>query len=126
MATASKPHLLLVEDDAPTRNLYHQVLSDAGFKVTLANDGEQGLTLAKKGGFDFILLDVMLPKKDGLAVLSALKQQPPKTKNGPIFLLTNLAHDSVIKEAKSLGVKEHLIKSDITPDQLITKLKALL
>jgi len=118
--------ILLVEDDKNARDLYQEILKSAGFEIETAIDGEDGLSKIKTGGYSLILLDVMLPKMDGLAVLAALKKEPPKTGNGPIVLLSNLAHDPVIKEALSLGAKDHITKSDVNPEQLIQKVKNLL
>ena len=118
--------ILLVEDDTNTLRLYQEILKDAGFVVTPAEDGKEGLAKAKEGGYSLILLDVMLPKIDGLALLTELKKDPPKIENGPIILLTNLAHGPVIKKALNIGAKGYIIKSDVTPDELIEKIKALL
>lgn len=122
----NKAQILLVEDDVSTLKLYKELLTSEGYQITTASDGELGLTQATKGGYDLILLDVMLPKMDGLAVLAKLKKSPPKTKNGPIVILSNLSHHPVIKEAMSLGAKDHLIKSDISPDKLLLKIKSYL
>lgn len=121
-----KKKILLVEDDIYTRDVYVEVLGDAGFEVISAQDGEEGLVKASQGGFDLILLDVMMPKLDGLGVLRNLSQKPPQSQNGPIILLTNLGHDPVIKEALSLGAKSYLIKSDLNPDQLVLAVKKFL
>jgi len=62
---------------------------------------------------------MMMPKIDGLGVLTALLQNPPAVKNGPIILLSNLGHEHIIEEAKQKGAASYLIKADITPDQLL-------
>lgn len=118
-----KKKILIVEDDTFTRDVYVEALSDAGFEVTQAADGQIGLDMAKQGGFDLILLDMMLPKIDGLGILRGLKNEVPQKPNGPIILLTNLSHDPILKLAGDLGVTEHIIKSDIDPGQLIEKVK---
>lgn len=118
--------ILIIEDDQFTREVYEEVLKDEGFEVTLASDGQQGLDKAKEGDYTLILLDVMMPKMNGLEVLEHLQKDPPTKKNGPIILLTNLAHDPIIKDALSKGAKSYLIKSDLTPDQLVEKLKKFL
>ena len=115
--------VLVVDDDLYIRELYEEVLKDEGFTVDAAVDGEEGLKKLREGGYDLVLLDVMMPKLDGLGVLDGLKKEPPKVKNGPIILLTNLGHDPIIKDALSKGAKSYLIKADLTPDQLISKLK---
>ena len=118
--------ILLIEDDTFTRELYEEVLKDAGFEVKVAVDGEEGLDRIRKGSFDLILLDMMLPKIDGLGVLRDLKNNPPEQKLAQIVLVTNMAHDPVIKLARDLGVSESVIKSDITPGDLVAKVKKIL
>ena len=115
--------ILLVEDDKDTNEIYRLVLTKQGYNVTSAEDGEKGLSLAKEGGWDLILLDIMMPKIDGLTLLTELKKNPPKTSNGPIIILTNLSHDKVTKDAIELGAKDCVVKSDITPGQLVEKIK---
>lgn len=115
--------VLLVEDDAMVREAYEEALRGAGFELTVAVDGEDGLEKAKKGGFNIIFLDVMMPKLDGLGMLKRLGEEPPAIKNGPIWLLTNLSHDPVISQALDLGAAGAIIKSDIDPGQLIEAVK---
>jgi DNA-binding response OmpR family regulator len=118
--------ILLIEDDKDTSDLYADVFTEAGYGVVTAVDGEDGLKKAQQGGFALILLDVMMPKMDGLAFLTAYNQAPPAVANGPIILLTNLTHDSVIKEAMSLGAKGYIIKSDLNPGELLAKVQTFL
>ena len=122
----SKKRILVIEDDTYTRELYEEVLKEANFEVVTALDGEEGLAKAKEGGYDLILLDIMMPKLDGLEVLRSLKENKPEKKNGPIIVLTNLAHDPVIREAINLGATSYLIKTDLNPDQLIKEVKGFL
>lgn len=121
-----KQKILVIEDDQYLRDVYQEVLTEAGYDITASVDGEEGLVKIKEGGYSLILLDMMMPKLDGLGVLEALKQNSPKAANGPIILLTNLAHDPVITKALSLGAKDYLIKSDLNPDQLVVKIRELL
>lgn len=118
--------ILIVDDDAYLRELYEEVLKDEGFDVTTAVDGEDGFAKLSVGGYDLTLLDVMMPKVDGLGVLKKLHETPPTTPNKTILLLTNLAQDPIVQEALQLGAKSYLIKADITPDQLIEKIKEYL
>lgn len=115
----AKKKILIVEDDLYTRDLYKDILTDAGYDVTVAFDGEEGVTKASQGGYDLIFLDLMMPKLDGVGVLEKLKKNPPQIPNGKIMLLTNLANDPSINRALELGAVAFLIKSDITPDQLL-------
>ena len=117
---------MVVDDDLFIRELYEEVLKDDGFEVESAVDGEEGLKKIQQGGFDLILLDVMMPKKDGLGVLSELAINKPSQPNGPILLLTNLGHDPIIKEAMTKGATSYLNKADMTPDQLLENIKKFL
>ena len=112
--------LLIVEDEQDIRELYAEILRDEGYEVTEAWDGEVGLKTALSGRFDIILLDVMLPKVDGLRILKEIKKKPELSKI-PIVLLTNLGADAVIKEAFTLGAEAYVIKSEYTPDQVINE-----
>lgn len=118
--------ILVVEDDEFLRELYDELLKGEGYEVTLAEDGEQGLTKISQGGFDLVLLDIMLPKMDGLEILRHLKDKPAAIKNGPTVLLTNLGQDSIIKEGFSLGASGYLIKAAMNPDQVLSEVKVFL
>lgn len=117
--------LLVVDDDEYIRDLYEEILKDSGFNVDTAVDGKDGLDKITANNYDLILLDIMMPKLDGVEVLRSLSKDA-KAKAGKVVLLTNLAHDPVMKEALSLGAKAYLIKADMTPDQLVEKLKEFL
>lgn len=124
MSTAKK--ILLVEDDESLRHMYNLILSKEGYEVTSANDGVQGLAKARDGGFDLILLDLMMPNLDGIGVLKGLKEEPPKTENGPTVILSNAGYDKVAKEAEGLGATAFLMKADMLPQDLIGKIKKYL
>jgi DNA-binding response OmpR family regulator len=118
--------ILIVEDDQNNRNLYQTILSNAGFKVDVAQDGSEGLTKCQIGGYDLVLLDVMLPKIDGVGILTELAKNPPKIPNKNIYLLTNLTHDPILKEALKLGATDVILKTDVNPDELTKKVKEIL
>ncbi|HSX19052.1 MAG TPA: response regulator [Candidatus Saccharimonadales bacterium] len=118
-----KSKILFVEDDQLVREAYEEALLSAGYDVQSAVDGMQGLAMAREGGYALVLLDIMLPKLDGLGILRELKKQPPDVKNGPVVVLTNLSHDPVIEEAAQLGAIETLVKSDIDPGILLETVK---
>lgn len=118
--------ILVVEDDQFLRELYDELLKEEGYEITLAEDGEKGLAQIQKGGFDLILLDIMLPKIDGLEILRRVKNKPPEKQNGSTVLLTNLGQDSIIKEGFSLGASGYLIKSAMNPDQVLSEVKVFL
>lgn len=113
-------HILVVDDDEYIRELYEEVLKDAGYTVDSAVDGQDGYDKIMKTTYDLVMLDIMMPKLDGIELLKKLAAE----KVHPRFvLLTNLAHDPVMKEGKSLGALDYLIKADMTPDQLLIHIK---
>ena len=121
-----KKRILLVEDDQYTRELYEEVIKGEGYALDSATNGEEGLEKIKAGGYNLILLDVMMPKMSGLEVLRAVKNDPPKVNNGPIVILTNLTNDPILNQAYGLNARDFLVKSDITPGDLLEKIKGYL
>lgn len=126
MADSVAIKILLVEDDQFLRDMYVELLSDEGYAVTPCSDGEEGYLAAVKGGFDLILLDIMLPKMDGLQVLKTLRDKGDLAQNGPVVLLTNLGQDNIVKQGFELGATGYLIKSSMTPDQVLHEVRTFL
>lgn len=126
MEDNSHKRILIVEDDQFLREFYQELLQSEGFKVDAAGDGEDGLNKAQEGGYNLILLDIMLPKIDGLQVLRDLKAKYPKQANGPIVILTNLGQDAIIKQCYELGAAGFLIKSALNPDQVLAEIAVYL
>jgi CheY-like chemotaxis protein len=122
---ADPTNILLVEDDLFIRELYERQLTMAGYKVETAADGPEGLLKINAHKPDLLLLDIMLPKMNGLDLLKSIKTNET-TKDVPVILLTNLGQDSVIKEGFNLGAEGYLIKSAYTPDQIIDEVKKFL
>lgn len=125
MDEASK-RILIIEDDQFLREFYQELLQSEGYNVDVAEDGEVGMQKLRAGGFDLVLLDIMLPKKDGVTILRENKTQPPQTPNGSIVVLTNLGQDSIIKQCFELGASGYLIKSALNPDQVLSEIKSFL
>ncbi len=118
-------HILVVDDSVDTRDLYQEVLQDAGFDVNTVIDGQEALLEVKKDIYDLILLDIMMPVFNGVEFLKQLKTVVI-TKPPCIVLLTNLAHEQVIHEALLLGAHSYLIKSELTPLSLVEHVKDVL
>lgn len=114
-----KKKILLVEDELFIRELYERALSQAGYEVIIAIDGEQALKVAKKD-LDLILLDIMLPKIHGIDVLKQLKKSD-ETKDIPVVMITNLGQEDVINDAFKIGAQGYLIKMRLTPYEIINK-----
>lgn len=118
--------ILVAEDDEFLRQLYADVLKGEGFQVTTAVDGEDALQKLSQGGWDLVLLDIIMPKLSGLEVAKKAKELPqPAIPNKSIIFLTNLDKGEEIKEALILGTG-YLIKSQITPGDLVKEVKLYL
>lgn len=118
--------ILLVEDDGDVRELYAEILREEGFEVIEEIEGERGLARIREDTFDLILLDIMLPKKDGLAILKELRELAGGELTTPVVLLTNLGQEAIITEGFDLGAKGYLIKSEYTPDQIVSEVRSFL
>lgn len=114
--------ILIIEDDQFLREFYQELLQGENFNVEVAADGEMGLNKVLQGGYDIVLLDIMLPKKDGIQILKELKNATNKPKNGPIVMLTNLGQDAIIKSCFDLGAAGYMIKSALNPDQVVVEI----
>ena len=122
MENAAKK-ILIVEDDQFLREFYQELLQTEGYTIDLAADGELASQKISQGGYNLIMLDIMLPKKDGLQILKDLKITPPQAANGPIVVLTNLGQDSIIKQAFDFGAAGYIVKSAMNPDQILEEIK---
>lgn len=118
--------ILLVDDDIYIRELYEDLLKDEGYEIVTAGDGEQALQEALKGGFDIILMDIIMPKKDGITFVKEYMKQTPQKPNGKIVMLTVLNEDPLIKSCLEQGASGYLIKSQLNPDQILKEIKLYL
>lgn len=126
MDNTQNKKILIVEDDQFLREFYQELLQEEGYIVDVAAEGEAGLAKIQGIEYDLVLLDIMLPKKDGMEILKELKTHPPKSSNIKIVVLTNLGQDSVIKQCFEFGADGYLIKSALNPDQVLQELKSYL
>lgn len=117
-----KGRILLVDDDEDIKDIYLEILTAAGYKVDVALDGEEGLNKIIQNSYDLVLLDIMMPKLDGLGVLKALKEKYSNLNLPPIVMLSALNQDEVIDEATALGAKGFMKKSDLTPEDALKKI----
>lgn len=115
--------ILIVEDDKFLYDLYQRVLLEAGFLVDVAIDGEEGLKRAEEGRYDLVLLDIMLPKKNGVDVLKALKSDGSKVKNLPVIVLSNLGQEDIIQQCLRMGAVGYLVKVQNLPQEVVSRVK---
>lgn len=119
---SKKKSILLVEDDEFLAELYATKLNLEEFEVSLAVDGEKGLKMIKDKKPDLILLDIILPKKDGFEILKIIKSDKA-LKNIPVILLTNLSQKDEVKKGLDLGADDYLIKAHFMPSEVVKKIK---
>lgn len=117
--------ILLVEDDKMLADMYITKFSKEGLQVMRAEDGAKGLEMAKKEKPDLILLDIIMPKLDGFAVLKEIKQSNDMP-NTHILLLTNLGQSEDVEKGRQLGADDYFIKANHTPAEIVEKVKYML
>jgi two-component system alkaline phosphatase synthesis response regulator PhoP len=117
--------ILIVEDESVLQDALREFLLAENFAVVVASDGEMALKLAKSEKPDLILLDIILPKKNGFDVLSELKDDSVMKKI-PIMLLTNLESADDVDKAFSLGVSTYLVKANYKLEEIVEKIKEML
>lgn len=121
----SNNKILIVEDDTALLEMYKVKFEEEGLPLATAADGEVGLELAKKELPAVILLDVMMPKMDGFAVLAEIKKDPA-TKNIPVLMLSNLGQKADVDKGQQLGAVDYIVKASMTPTQVVAKVKEYL
>jgi len=117
--------ILLIEDEPIFQKTIGQFLEKEGYQTKSALDGQIGLTLAKKFKPDLILLDLILPKKDGFEVLKELKKDEA-TKDIPVIILTNLEGGTDVEKALSLGATTYLVKANYELEEVVKKIEQTL
>lgn len=121
-----KKNILLVDDDPLVIRMYQNKLTKDGYAVKIASNGEEALIQVMKEKPDLILLDIMMPKMNGVETLKALKREE-KTKGIPVIILTNLDDNPEdVETAKNLGALDYVVKANITLKVLSEKIKKVL
>ncbi|GAI20713.1 unnamed protein product [marine sediment metagenome] len=118
----AKIKIALIEDDEILSKVIYEELRDADFDVMQAFDGEEGLKLVRSKKPDLVLLDIILPKKDGFEVLEELKKSPD-TRNIPVIILTMIGKDEDIKKGLQLGANDYIVKSQHAIAEIVEKIK---
>jgi len=119
---ANTKRILLAEDDKFISRAYKDGLTRAGFEVETAYDGNEALKKIRANKPNLILLDLVMPDKDGFETLEELHLDK-KLKKIPVIVLSNLGQDSDVKKGKELGAVDYLIKSDHSMKEVIEKVK---
>lgn len=113
-----KKKILIVEDEAPLRKALVEELVDAGFTVVEAQDGLEGLDAALREHPDLILLDQLMPKLNGVAMLKQLRSDPWGN-SVPVIMATNMSTTDIINEAIDAGANDYFIKSEVSISDIL-------
>lgn len=117
--------ILLVEDDQFLSSILAGSIRDAGFEVQCAYDGDSAVARAIERHFDLILLDILLPGKDGFEVLSTVKALDA-TKQIPVIVISNLSDPGTVERMNKGGASGFIVKAHTTPQLVIEEVKKVL
>ena len=115
-----KPKILMIEEDHFLRKIYRDKLSRSGFEFLEATNGEEGLNKIIAEKPNVVLLDLILPRKNGFDVLVDMKSNK-NTENIPVIILSNLGQESDIQRGLALGAKDYLVKTEVSLSEVIEK-----
>jgi CheY-like chemotaxis protein len=120
-AEESKPSagtMVIIEDDAAVAEYYATLFRGNGYRVEVANDGVSGVDLCARVQPQVIMLDVMMPRQNGILVLQTLRASE-ETRNTPVVVLSNFSEPTLIKRALQLGALEYVIKTQVEGSALL-------
>lgn len=115
-------NILIVEDDPLLVRIYSVRLKEEGFDVEISSDGNEAIESIKKKAPDYILLDLLMPRKDGFSFLEEFNALG-LTKKPPVLVLTNLDKPEDVEKAKKLGAVDFIVKGNTNMDEIIARLK---
>lgn len=121
----NKKRVMIVEDDEHISKVYEIKLSKEGIESSLAKDGEEAIKKITAEKPDLVLLDLMIPKKDGFDVLEEIKKNP-ETASIPVIVLSNLGQQTDQDRAIGLGANEYLVKVDYPIQEVVNRVKKYL
>ncbi|MFO7807149.1 MAG: response regulator [Candidatus Moraniibacteriota bacterium] len=117
---SDKKKILVVEDDMPIARALSLKLEKEGFEVKSAGSGEEGLKVIESDDFDLVLLDLIMPEKDGFYVLEQVRK---RNLNVKIMVASNLSQPKDIKKAKKMGAVDYFVKSGTSIVEVVEKVK---
>lgn len=120
--TVGMTKIAIIEDDQVINQMYRMKFEAAGFEVSTAGDGETGVALVKKVTPDIILLDLQMPHMNGAEALAAIRGNAASSKI-PVIILTNLGEEEAPKNLRSLGIHSYIVKAELTPSQVVERVK---
>ena len=114
--------ILIIEDEEILLELIQKKLTQEGYQVDVAKDGQEGLNKIKEGKPDLVLLDIVMPKMGGFEVIEKVGQDE-ELKNIPIIIISNSGQPVELNRAKELGIRDWLIKTDFDPEEVVNKVR---
>ena len=117
--------VLIIEDDSLMVRMYQKIFEFEKYEVEVATDGKEGLKKASSGKPTLILLDIMMPKMNGIQVLEKLKADPA-TEKIPVVILTNLSGQRDAETALKMGAVKYIVKSEHKPEEVVKIVKGIL
>lgn len=117
--------IAIIEDDPVISQMYRMKFEAEGFDVKLANNGEAGVDLVEAMNPDIILLDIQMPKMTGEEALMQIRAEDWGV-SVPVIILTNLGAEEAPKTLKTLGIHSYIVKADLTPKQVVERVKEAL
>jgi len=117
--------ILIAEDDPMLLEIYQKKFNGENFEIITATSGTEAENKTKTEKPDMILLDLVLPEKDGLSVLKAIREKE-SLRSTKVVIFSNLSQEEERQKAQALGADEFIVKSDFTPQQLVDRVKELL
>ncbi len=118
-----KINILIVEDEKPIAHALKLKLESEGYQTHTTLDGTEALDAIAKTPFDCILLDLIMPRTDGFAVLAKMKERSKKT---PIIILSNLGQESDIMRCTDLGAIDYFVKADVSIADVVVAVKKVI
>ena len=118
--------ILIVDDDLHLQKMYGFSFSKRGFDIDTAANGSEALDKIREAKFDVILLDIMLPRTNGLIVLQEIRKSNSKFAKTPVIAITNLGQSELSQEASRLGANKVLVKNQYTPSQVVEEVCGIL
>ncbi|HRN86299.1 MAG TPA: response regulator [Candidatus Dojkabacteria bacterium] len=121
-----KRKILVVEDEPDALEIFKDILTEEGFEVDGAEGGLIALERMMNVRYDLVLLDIVMPDKDGISILEEIKKFPDKYGETKVVMLTNIGGDLAVDKAMKIGASGYLLKSETEPDDLVSAVKQYL
>lgn len=114
--------IAIIEDDPVINQMYRMKFESDGFEVQLSDNGKSGIAMVKTFEPDIVLLDLQMPEMDGTETLKKIRAEA-WGKEIPVIILTNLGEEESPKELRQLGIESYIVKADLTPRQVVARVK---